>query len=85
MYVHFWFGLPAVLHSEVTEEPMSNVSIKKKKINKKEEASTVFASDGHFSLGLLSLPQSHSQTKLSSSFIQAHTQISTTTNRVARI
>lgn len=40
-----------------------------------QEASSVFACDGHFSLGLLSLPQSHSEIKTSSSFIQAHTQI----------
>lgn len=45
----------------------------------------MFACDGHFSLGLLSLPQSHSQMKWSSSFIQAYTHrlASTTTNRAA--
>lgn len=59
-------------NSEVTEEPMSILSTSIK-IKKLQEASTVFACVGHFSLGLLSLPQSHSKIKLSSSFIQAHT------------
>lgn len=79
-YPLFWFRFTAPLHMNLFSVLRDTVKWLKNQCQSSppaskllQEASSVFACDGHFSLGLLSLPQSHSEIKSSSSFIQAHT------------